>query len=424
MCNNLNQRDRYCAFIGIDWADKKHDICSQENGADEIEHRVIQHDPKELNQWLQELGERFKYQPIAVAIETSKGPLINMLVQYPFLTLFQVNPLSLSQYRKSFRVSSAKDDINDSELLCDMLSKHIERLSVIQIDDEQTRELRILSEQRRNIVEQRVRLTNQLKANLKQYFPLALEIGGEELHSKLTCQLLLQFPTFEELQKASNQALRSFYKKQHCRRQDLIDRRIKKIRAACPLTCDKVLTETMAMATKLYAKMLLEIDLAVKDHEKTIASKLSEHPDSHIFTSFPGAGNVFAARLLTVFGSDREKFISAADVQTISGVAPISQKSGNMHIVQFRHACPKFMRQSFVEFAGKSIVYSLWAKAFYKMQIDKGKSFQMALRALAFRWIRIMTKCWKDNKPYDELTYLKALQKKKSPLLKYMIDAT
>ena len=107
-------------------------------------------------------------------------------------------------------------------------------------------------------------------------------------------------------------------------------------------------------------------------------------------------------------------------IQKFSGVAPITQKSGNKCIVLFRYACPKFIRQTFVEFAGLSIAHSMWAKAFYTMQIDKGKTYQMAVRALAFRWIRIITKCWKENKTYDEMTYLKALQKRKSPVLKYL----
>ena len=71
------------------------------------------------------------------------------------MTLFQVNPLSLSRYRRTFRVSSAKDDIYDSELLCELVKTRLHRLLAIQNDDQQTKELGLLCEQRRHIVEER-----------------------------------------------------------------------------------------------------------------------------------------------------------------------------------------------------------------------------------------------------------------------------
>jgi len=419
MNNTLNDPSRYCAFIGIDWADKKHDIHIMENGSKVKKHFEVQHHPKKLTKWFDELGIRYNHCPIAVAIETSRGPLINFLVQYPFLTLFPVNPLSLSQYRKSFRVSSAIDDVNDSDLLCEMVATHLDRLSCIKQDDQQTRELRLLSEQRRKIVQQRVDISNALKAHLKQYFPLAIELAGDEIHSKSVCEFLLRFPTHELITHATDQKIRTFYRKQRCWKKT-IDKNINIIRNAKPLTTDSILTETMAMTTKLYAQMLLDITNSVQEYDDKIHGKLSAHPDGFIFKSLPGAGSIFASRITSVYGCDRSKFNASDDVQKHSGVAPITQKSGNKHIVMFRIACPKFIRQTFVEFAKLSIQHSIWARAFYTMKIDRGKTRQMALRALAFKWIRIITKCWKERKAYDELIYLKALQKRKSPILKYI----
>ena len=417
MTNSVYDPSRYCAFIGIDWADKSHDVCIREKGSDDFEHTTVEHSPEKLTTWILELAERFNYKPMAIAIETSKGPLINFLSAYPFVTLFQVNPLSLSHYRKTFRVSSAKDDINDGELLCELVSTCLHRLRVIQDDDEQTKELAILCEQRRHIVEERKRTGNQLTAHLKQYYPLALEVAGEEIHSKLACEFVLRFPTLEDIQAVPDKAIIKFYKEHNCRKADVIDKRIGLIHKAQPLTTNKIILETSVLTAKLYAKLLLTLNEAVSEHDKKIADRLSKHPDRHIFTSFPGAGDVLAPRLLSIFGIDRDKFDSSNDVQKFSGIAPIIIQSGQMKITSFRFACPKYIRQSFVEFAGHSTEYSMWAKAFYQMQRDKGKSYQSAVRALAFRWIRIIYKCWKDNKPYDELAYLKSLQKRCSPII-------
>jgi len=142
-----------------------------------------------------------------------------------------------------------------------------------------------------------------------------------------------------------------------------------------------------------------------------------EHQDARIFKSLPGAGSTFAARLLGYFGSDRAKYDSAAAVQKHSGVAPLTKQSGKMHFVHRRYACNKFWRQTFVEWAAQSVPKSLWAKAYYQQQKAKGHRHQSILRSLAYKWQRIIFRCWQNNETYDESRYLEALRKSSSPLL-------
>jgi len=63
--------------------------------------------------------------------------------------------------------------------------------------------------------------------------------------------------------------------------------------------------------------------------------------------------------------------------------------------------------------------HSFWARACYEQQIAKGKNRQAAVRALAYKWIRIIWKCWQTRTPYNEVRYLEDLRKKGSPLLSY-----
>lgn len=107
----------------------------------------------------------------------------------------------------------------------------------------------------------------------------------------------------------------------------------------------------------------------------------------------------------------------------MAGIAPVIERSGQKSWTHCRYCCPKFLRQTFVEWAGQSVRYSFWAKAYYQQQIARGKHHNTAIRALAFKWIRIVFKCWKDNKPYDETTYLEALKKRNSPLLEFAIKS-
>lgn len=128
--------------------------------------------------------------------------------------------------------------------------------------------------------------------------------------------------------------------------------------------------------------------------------------------------------LLVAFGEQRHRYPKADDLQQYAGIAPVTDRSGNKTWVHWRMSCPKFLRQTFVEWAAQSIRQSFWTSAFYEQQRDKGKSHQMAVRALAFKWIRILHRCWQDGTPYDESTYLKNLKKRGSPLLKHLSGAT
>ncbi len=142
-----------------------------------------------------------------------------------------------------------------------------------------------------------------------------------------------------------------------------------------------------------------------------------QHPDQPVFDSLPGPGPALAPRLLAALGSDRDRYQDAAEIQCFSGVAPVTERSGKTPWVQWRWACPKFVRQSFHEFAAQSRFHSAWAKASYQPLRLRGGSPQAAVRALAFKWIRIIYRCWKDRTPYDERIYLQALQRHGSPLM-------
>jgi transposase len=142
-----------------------------------------------------------------------------------------------------------------------------------------------------------------------------------------------------------------------------------------------------------------------------------------LFRNLPGAGPVLAPRLLAAFGEDRERYHSASEIQQYAGIAPVTERSGQKSWVHWRYRAPSFLRQSFVEWAGETIPRSFWAKAYYQQQRDKGLAHQAAVRALAFKWIRIVFRCWQDRTPYDESVYLLALQKRGAPLLQRIADA-
>src|SRR5499425_2854457 len=141
-----------------------------------------------------------------------------------------------------------------------------------------------------------------------------------------------------------------------------------------------------------------------------------KHPDPPIFESFPGAGAAMAPRLTAAFGTDRDRFQAATEMQELAGIAPVTEQSGKKRFVHWRYACPKFMRQTFQEFAEHSRRWCKWAKMHYQLLRKRGKSHNAAVRALAYKWIRILFRCWKDRRLYDDSRYEKSLIKRGASL--------
>jgi transposase len=158
--------------------------------------------------------------------------------------------------------------------------------------------------------------------------------------------------------------------------------------------------------------------------ERRIAELVAAHPDGALFASLPGAGAALVPRLITAFGTQRDRFDSAYQVQCYSGIAPVTEASGKSHWVHFRWSCPKFLRQTFQEFAAQSIRQCDWARQYYQLRRDHHKSHHAAVRALAYKWIRIIFRCWRDGKPYDEQMYLSSARRRTAVLGASLATAT
>jgi transposase len=403
------------AFIGLDWADEQHAVCLQEAGTTDREPSTLDQTPEALQAWIQQLRTRFGGRPVAIAVEQARGALIYALMHVDFLHLYPVNPQTLAKLRQAFYPSGAKDDPGDAELLLEVLLKHRDHLRVWVPDDVLTRSIQLLTEGRRKLVDERTALTNQLTAALKMYFPQALDWFGD-LHTARACAFLERWPSLQQLQDATTSSVRKLYQRQGYRGEDKLKKLIQNIQQAHPLTEDPAVVLASTMMVHALVKQIPSLTESIEEYDRQIASLFKQHDDSTLFGSFPGAGPTLAPRLLAAFGSDRNRFEYAAEVQQLSGVAPVTEKSGKACWVHWRWACSKFLRQSFHEFAAQSILKSVWARAYYQQQRQRGKSHHAALRALAYKWIRIIFRCWKDRTPYDEATYVKSLQLRGSSL--------
>jgi transposase len=421
MSQEAQKQEEFGAYIGIDWADQKHVISLGSAGSNRVERSELEHKAEALAAWLSGLQQRFPRQRVAVALEQSRGALVYALMGYDFLVLYPVNPKSLAKYREAFYPSGAKDDPTDGDLLLELVAMHRDRLRAWEPDDELTRTITLLVQHRRDLVATQTALTNQLTSLLKLYYPQALAWAGE-LGSKQACDFLQHWPTLVEVQSISPVKLRKFYIAHGCRKAEVIDQRLKEIKVAQPLTRDvAVITASMEMVKAIIGQLRQAIE-SITRMEKQIAELFRQHEDHDLFSSFPGAGPALAPRLMSAMGTDRGRFGAASEVQCLSGIAPVLERSGKSSWVHHRWACPKFVRQSFHEFARQSIRQSAWARAFYDQQRQRGNGHHAAVRSLAYRWIRIIYRCWQMRVPYCEETYCRALIRRQSPLAPVLLN--
>lgn len=403
------------AWIGIDWADAKHDISLYEEGSGKQERLEVGSSPEALAEWIGQLRARYGEGQVAVVLEQGRGALLNVLMGCEFLVLYIINPKALSSYREAFYGSGAKSDPVDAELMRDMVRHNPGRFRAWRPDDVLTRSLRLLTEGRRNLVDQLTGVTNQLTALLKGYYPQALRWMGT-LDSTWACDFLEQWPTLQSLQHSSRRQILGFYQR-HPRPALDLQEQFKQFDQAMPLTQDEAVLDYSRLMVQALIPQLRALLGSIDEFDRKIAEVFLKHPDRPIFESLPGAGAALAPRLLAAFGADRDRYLSAAEIQQLSGIAPVTEKSGKQHWVHWRRACPKFIRQTFHEFANHSRRWCDWAKAYYQLQRTRGKQHHAALRALAYKWIRILFRCWKDRKPYQDELYLRSLAKHQSALL-------
>jgi transposase len=406
----------WAAFAAIDWADQKNFWRLLPAGSQRSEEGELDNTPEAVEAWAANLQRRFDGRPVAVCLEQSRGPLVYMLSKYPHLVLFPVHPTTAARYRETFTPSGAKADPSDTASLLDLLLRHRERLRRLQPDTVETRLLHFLVEERRQAVDEKTRQNNRLTACLKLYFPQILQ-WFDDVTSPLVGELLERWPDLQQLQRAHPGTLRKFFHQHNCRSKELMEERIQAIYQAIPATQDAAVLEAGTRIARALVALLAVLRSNITAFDQRIAELVGAHPDAGLFASLPGAGAVLVPRLIVAFGTRRDHYQSADEMQRYSGIAPVKESSGKSQWVHFRFACPKFLRQTFHEFASHSIRYSVWAKAYYEhLRQDEKKGHHAAVRSLAFKWIRIIFRCWKDGRPYDEEIYLQSVRRRGSLL--------
>jgi len=383
-------------FAGIDWASKTHAVCVLDPDGTVRARFEVPNTGKTFTGLVRRLARL----NACVAIERCDGPLVEALLDAG-LTVVVITPRQVKGLRSRYSGTGAKSDASDAYLLADVLRTDGHRLRPLSQDSDATRVLRSLSRTRKQLVEARVGLVNQLRAELERVFPGAIGLFAR-LDSETAIAFLRRYPTQHAATKLTEARLAAFLRRISYSGRTPVAELHDRVRQAPtaglrPGEADGRAICVLALLAAIETVRRQERELAAE-----IVERLDAHADAHIFTSLPKAGHgVRAAALLAEIGDDRARFPDEESLAALAGVAPVTKASGQYRHVGFRWAADKKLRNALIDFADDSRHASPWAATIYNQAIARGKRHPHAVRILARAWLRVIWRCWQDHTAYD-----------------------
>lgn len=392
-------------LVGIDWAETEHAACLLSTEGTVRRRLRIGHDVAGRDRLLVAIGD-LEPEPgrVLVAIETAHGLLVSALLNAGY-TVYAINPKSVERYRTRTRVSRAKTDPADAELLARILLTDRERHRPLTISSPAREEIRALARDDERASRDQRRLLNRLRQDLLAVFPQALA-AFDELSAPTCLAFLARWPTAADAITVDEAELDAFFR---AHRHGWPTRTAARVRAALTapaLVPPPHLASAKAGAIQLAAEQLLLIHRQRRAWEKRLDELLeAAHPDGEIYLSLPGLDTRLAARVLAEVGDGASDFAVANELQCYGGTAPVTRRSGKHVTIACRLACNRHLRQAAMQWAFCSLSRSDWARDLYDRQRAAGKTHHKALRALANHWLELLWHLLHKRMLYDEATH-------------------
>jgi transposase len=392
---------RVCA--GVDWAKDDHAVAIIDSGGQVLERFAVAHDAAGLKSLVRRL---LNAGVDDVGIERGDGPVVEALTQAE-LTVLVIPPGQLKNLRSRYGSAGNKDDRYDAYILADVVRTDRHRLRPLVRDSAATTTLRTTVRARRDLVEHRITVANQLRAHLQIVFPGATSIFAA-IDSEISLTFLERFTTQAKADWLSPKRLGTWLSSvSYSGRTDpeILHARL----VTAPRGTIGAEAEIHTVTTLALVAILRSLNTQIEALARSIGEQLASHPDAHIVTSLPRSGTVRAARLLAEIGDARGRFPTAESLACLAGVAPSTRQSGKIKAVTFRWGANKELRGALCDFAGDSRHANPWAADLYAKARARGHDHPHAVRILARAWAHIIWRSWQDNVAYDPIKH-RALQ--------------
>ena len=382
-------------FVGLDWASRTHAVCIIDDRGAVLAHFEVEHTDLGVDELLERLK---KLKEPRLAIERPEGVLVDRLVDAG-IHVVAVHPNIVKAARSRYR-TAGKSDAGDAYVLADLLRTDGHRFNALVPHAAEIQALRILVRLRKDFVQTRVGLGNQLRATLDAFYPGAVGVFSD-LTSPISLAFLRAFPSEAHALKLTEQQLQRFLSEhRYSGRRSAADLLLR-LNGAPRTALSGDVAETATVAVLSHVATLEPLVAQIRSLTAKIEARLRELPDANILQSFPGSGGVTAAMITAKLGSDRERFQTPEHFAALAGVTPVTYASGKHRAVAFRWACDHELREALTCLADNSRKRSVWAADMYRRALERGCDHPHAIRILARAWARVIWKCWRASTPYE-----------------------
>jgi transposase len=403
-------------FVGFDWASQKHVACLLDRNGRVVGERELKHGGAELAEFCDWLLAETGAPParIGVAIETPHGPIVEMLLERGF-AVFAINPKQLDRFRDRFTVAGAKDDRRDAYVLGVSLRTDRRAFRRLVVDDPTVIELREWSRIADELTQERTRLANRIRQQLWRYYPQMVEVGGDPTAENFLA-LWECAPSPARAAEIDEAAVAQVLKAHRVRRIGAAE--TLRILRQKPLQVAAGATEAAVAHIRIAAERVRLVNRQIKEaHQKLDAlcarleqpsrgepesepGQKSEQRDVTILRSVPGVGRTGLATLLV----EAPEPLRRRDYQVLrvlSGIAPVTRRSGKTRLVTRRMACNERLREAVYHWARVAMQVDPKCKERYAALRRRGHSHGRALRTLADRLLAMACAMLKSQTLFD-----------------------
>jgi transposase len=382
---------------GLDLASEEHRLVIVDGDGGQLEQRRIGHSEDGIAALVRRLLE---LRVARVAIEQPNGIVVDRLLDAG-IAVVPVHPNQLAAARDRYR-TGGKSDGFDAYVLAELARTDMHRLRLLEPDSDETKALRALTRTREDLVEQKVALANQLRAQLDAFWPGAKQIFAD-VDSPIALCFLERYPSPDDARCLGEKRLAGFLARNgYCGRRTAADL-LARLRSAPEGRAGEAEQEARRAAVLALVATLKPLVEQIKLLTSQIAGALRSHDDGQIFLSLfrDPTSVVTAAELLAEIGDNRDRHPSSASLEAIAGQAPVAVQSGKKKVACFRWACNKNLRDAVGVLADASRHHNPWAADIYQRARARGHDHPHAIRILGRAWLRIIWRIWQNRDTYD-----------------------
>jgi transposase len=392
-------------YGGVDWASKEHLVRLTDVAGEPLGERTFEHGGPglvEMTAWLVATSGAEPGQ-IHVAIEVPHGPVVETLIERGF-NVYAINPKQLDRFRDRFTLAGAKDDSRDAEVLASALRTDPRCFRLLAAADPIVVELREWSRIAEDLTVERNRLTNRLREQLWRYYPAVLELESD-LSAEWLLDLWQTVPTPAKAVRVREATVAKLLKRHRIRRLDA--RRVLDTLRQPPITVLAGTTEaasahilTLSARIRLLNRQLKEANARLDRLTARLAQSMQaetaetepgqarEQHDVTILDSLPGVGRIVLATLLAE-ASDALQRRDYHALRSLTGVAPVTKRSGKRCIVVRRHACHPRLANAVYHWSSNAVQHDPTSRSKYHALRQRGHSHGRALRSVADRLLNV-----------------------------------